>query len=64
MQVPQIRMAQYRRTFGSSPRWSRVWPTPQEHPGHAGLEAWMAAHGYQILSRSAGWSGFCQDDEN
>jgi hypothetical protein len=52
--------------FGAdgSPHWSRVWPTPQEHPRHAGLEAWMAAHGYQILSRPAGWTGFCQDGEN
>jgi hypothetical protein len=52
--------------FGAdgSPRWSRIWPTPQEHPRHAGLEAWMAAHGYQILSRPEGWTGFCQDGEN
>jgi hypothetical protein len=52
--------------FGAdgSPRWSRVWPTPQEHPRHAGLELWMAAHGYQIVSRPARWSGFGQDDEN
>jgi hypothetical protein len=34
-----------------SPLWSRVWPTPLEHPRHAGLELWMAAHGYQIVSR-------------
>jgi hypothetical protein len=47
-----------------SPHWSRIWPTPQEHPRHAGLELWMAAHGYQIVSRPAGWSGFGQDDEN
>jgi hypothetical protein len=52
--------------FGAdgSPHWSRVWPAPQEHPRHAGLEAWMAAHGYQIVSRPAGWSGFGQDEEN
>jgi hypothetical protein len=52
--------------FGAdgSSHWSRVWPTPQEHPRHAGLELWMAAHGYQIVSRPAGWSSFCQDDEN
>jgi hypothetical protein len=31
------------------PRWSRVWPTDEDHPRHAGLEAWMAAHGQQIL---------------
>ena len=52
--------------FGAdgSPHWSRVWPTPQEHPRHAGLELWMAAHGYQIVSRPAGWSGFGRDEEN
>src|SRR5437899_593920 len=39
--------------FGAdgSPHWTRVWPTPKEHPRHAGLERWMAAYGYQILSR-------------
>jgi len=21
--------------------WLRVWPTPEEHPRHAGLELWM-----------------------
>jgi hypothetical protein len=31
------------------PHWSRVWPTDEDHPRHAGLEAWMAAHGAQIL---------------
>ncbi len=39
--------------FGAegSPHWSRIWPTQQEHPRHADLELWMAAHGYQIVSR-------------
>ena len=37
-----------------SPRWSRVWPTPAEHPRHAGLELWMAAHGYRVVSRPGG----------
>ena len=52
--------------FGAdgSPHWSRIWPTPQEHPRHAGLGAWMAAHGYQIVSRPARWSGFGQDEGN
>jgi hypothetical protein len=52
--------------FGAdgSPHWSRIWPTPQEHPRHAGLELWMAAHGYQIVGLPAGWPGFCQDQEN
>jgi len=46
--------------FGAdgSPHWSRIWPTPQEHPRHAGLELWMAARGYQIVSQPTGWSGF------
>jgi len=28
-----------------SPHWSRVWPTPEESPRHAGLKLWMAAPG-------------------
>jgi hypothetical protein len=32
------------------PHWTRVWPTPEDNPRHAELEAWVAAHGYQILS--------------
>ena len=31
-----------------SPHWSRVWPTPEDNPRHAGLELWMAAYGHQI----------------
>jgi hypothetical protein len=38
-----------------SPHWSRVWPTPQENPRHAGLELWMAAYGYQIVGTPASW---------
>jgi hypothetical protein len=34
-----------------SPHWSRVWPTPEDNPRHAGLELWMAAYGHQIVSR-------------
>jgi hypothetical protein len=49
---------------GGSPHWSRVWPTPEEHPRHADLERWMAAHGYRIVGRPAGWPGFCQDEES
>ena len=36
-----------------SPHWTRVWPTPEDNPRHAGLELWMAAYGYQIVSRPA-----------
>ena len=31
------------------PHWSRVWPTGEDHPRHAGLEAWMAVYGQQIV---------------
>ena len=34
-----------------SPHWSRVWPTPEDNPRHAGLEVWMATYGQQIVSR-------------
>ena len=44
-----------------SPHWSRVWPTPEENPRHAGLERWMAAYGYQIVGRPASWSDRCDD---
>jgi hypothetical protein len=33
------------------PRWSRVWPTDEDHPRHAGLQAWMAAYGQQIVAQ-------------
>jgi hypothetical protein len=38
-----------------SPYWLRVWPTAQDHPRHAGLELWMALHGYQIIGKPASW---------
>ena len=38
-----------------SPHWSRVWPTSEDNPRHAGLELWMAAYGHQIVSRPANW---------
>ena len=47
-----------------SPRWSRVWPTPEEHPRHAGLELWMAVHGHQIVSRTASQFDWCQDKDD
>jgi hypothetical protein len=45
-----------------SPHWLRVWPTSEDHPRHAGLEQWMAVHGYQIVSTPASWPGRCQQD--
>jgi hypothetical protein len=47
---------------GSS-HWSRVWPTPEENPGHAGLELWMAAYRHQIVGRPASWFDW-RDDTN
>ena len=45
-----------------SPHWSRVWPTPEENPRHAGLELWMAADGHQIVGRPASWFDWCDDN--
>jgi hypothetical protein len=44
-----------------SPRWTRVWPTPEENPRHAGLEQWMAANGHPIVGRPASWFDWCED---
>ena len=44
-----------------SPHWSRVWPTPEENPRHAGLERWMAADGHQIVGRPASWFDWSDD---
>ena len=44
-----------------SPHWLRIWPTPQENPRHAGLELWMAAYWYQIVSNPASWFDWCQN---
>ena len=46
-----------------SPHWSRVWPTPQDNPRHAGLELWMAAYGHQIVSRPVSEFDVCEDDD-
>ena len=45
-----------------SPHWSRVCPTPEENPRHAGLELWMAAYGHQIVGRPASWFDWCDDN--
>ena len=47
-----------------SPHWSRVWPTPEENPRHAGLELWMAAYGHQIVSKMASEFDWCQDEDD
>ena len=46
-----------------SPHWTRVWPTPENNPRHAGLELWMASYGHQIVSRPASWFDWCQDQD-
>jgi hypothetical protein len=45
----------------NSPHWLRVWPTAEDNPRHAGLELWMARHGYQIVSKPASWFDCCPD---
>ena len=45
-----------------SPHWLRVWPSPENNPRHAGLEFWMAVHGYQVVSKPASWFDRCQDE--
>jgi hypothetical protein len=47
-----------------SPRWSRVWPTPEDNPRHAGLELWMAAYGHHIVSRTASEFDWHQDEDD
>ena len=47
-----------------SPHWTRVWPTPEDNPRHAGLELWMATYGHQIVSRPASWFDWRQDEGN
>jgi hypothetical protein len=46
-----------------SPHWLRIWPSPQDHPRHAGLEEWMAAYGQQIVSRPASAFDWCEGDD-
>ena len=48
---------------GGEPHWPRIWPTPEDSLRHAGLELWMAAHGYQIVGRPASWFDWCQDED-
>ncbi len=46
-----------------SAHWSRVWPTPEDNPCHAGLELWMAVHGYPIVGRPASWFDPWRDED-
>jgi hypothetical protein len=45
-----------------SPHWTRIWPTSEENPRHAGLELWMATDGHRIVSRPASAFDWCQDE--
>jgi hypothetical protein len=45
------------------PHWTRVWPTPEENPRHAGLELWMAVHGHRIASWPASDFDRCEDED-
>jgi len=45
-----------------NPGWSRVWPTPEGNPRHAGLELWMARNGYQIVRRPASYFDRREDE--
>ena len=45
------------------PHWTRVWPTPPDHPRHAELELWMATDGHQIAGRPASDFGPCEDED-
>jgi hypothetical protein len=47
-----------------SPHWTRVWPTPEDNPRHAGLEFWMAVHGHHIVGRPASQFDWCQDEQD
>jgi len=45
-----------------SPHWTRIWPTPEDNPRHAGLELWMAAYGHQIASRPSSAFDWCEGE--
>jgi hypothetical protein len=51
--------------FGAdgSPHWTRIWPTPEDNPRHAGLELWMATYGHQIVSRPASAFDWCEGED-
>jgi len=44
------------------PHWLRAWPTLEDNPQHAGLQSWMAVHGYQAVDKPASWFDRCQDE--
>jgi len=46
------------------PHWTRVWPTPEDNPRHAGLELWIAVYGHRIVDKPASWFDFCEDADD
>jgi hypothetical protein len=44
--------------------WTRVWPTDKGNPRHAALQAWMAAHGSQILDIAADDASWYENDDS
>jgi hypothetical protein len=46
------------------PRWTTVWPTPEDNPRHAGLELWMAVYGHRIVDKPASSFDWCQDEDD
>lgn len=46
------------------PHWTRIWPTPEDHPRHAELQLWMATYGHQIVSRPATEFDSCEGEED
>jgi hypothetical protein len=45
------------------PHWTRVWPTGDDNPRHAGLQAWMTAYGHQIVNMAANDADWYHDQD-
>ena len=45
------------------PHWTRVWPTDKDNPRHAGLQAWMAAYGHQIVDIAADDASWYENED-
>ena len=45
------------------PHWTRVWPTGDDNPRHAGLQAWITAYGHQIVNLAANDAGWYHDED-
>jgi hypothetical protein len=53
-----------RKGADGSPHRSRVRPTPEDNPRHAGLGLWMAGYGHQIVSRPASEFEWCEGEDD